>query len=51
VTCLSYPKGLGDKTSQAIDKEHKKFILEMSKRAEKQVRKANELIKRLRERK
>lgn len=46
---LSYPKELGEKTPLANVRESKKVILEMSKRAEKQVRKANELIKRLRE--
>ena len=49
VTFLSYPKELGEKTPLATTKEPKKVILEMSKRAEKQVKRANELIKRLRE--
>ena len=49
VAFLSYPKELGEETLLANVRETKKVILEMSKRAEKQVRKANELIKRLRE--
>ncbi|MFX0162970.1 MAG: hypothetical protein ACFE68_06555 [Candidatus Hodarchaeota archaeon] len=46
---MSYPKELGEKTPLATAREAKKVILEMSKQAEKQVRKANELIKRFRE--
>ena len=48
VTFLSYPKELGEKTPK-VEKETKKDIIEMSKQAEKQVKRAKENSKKLKE--